>query len=123
MYQYRQPPAIDTNPFSSYNNSYNSSRSPTFLSSPSANFASPTLSRMSSPSANSVVAQRSSTWQDKLEGPLFFNLYPPALSFSYNANLFEILSKRAMSSGEIQFRLSIPPNSAFTTYNHLETNS
>ena len=71
MYQYRQPPAIDTNPFTSYNNSYNSTRSSTFLSSPSATFASPTLSRMSSPSTNSVVAQRSSTWQDKLEGPLF----------------------------------------------------
>ena len=70
MYQYRQPPAIDTNPFSSYNNSYNSGRSSTFLGSPSATFASPTLSRMSSPGTNPVVAQRSSTWQDKLEGPL-----------------------------------------------------
>ncbi|KAL2050540.1 hypothetical protein ABVK25_009209 [Lepraria finkii] len=68
MYQYRSPPAIDTDPFDSYSNSYNSSRSSTLISSPSSPFASSTLSRMASPGgANSGVAQRSSTWQDKLE--------------------------------------------------------
>ena len=70
MYQYRSPQAIDTDPFSSFSNSYNSSHSSTLLSSPSSPFASPTLSRMTSPSgAGTGVAQRSSTWQDKLEGP------------------------------------------------------
>lgn len=68
MYPYRLSPAtVDTRPFDPF---FSSSPS-TLIGSSRASYTSSTLPRMSSPASS--VAQRSSTWQDKLQGsPCFY---------------------------------------------------
>lgn len=72
MYHYRSPPANNIDSFDHYDqyDQYYPSNQPTLIDSPSPTYASLNPSRMSSVTSTSTtsVAQRTSTWQDKLQG-------------------------------------------------------